>query len=128
MESIKDLQAAINLLTLELEEKSNQLTITRKDLEALEIDPYDFEEDCITCLDDCHEEYMGFCASDILKNCDPIAYRCGLLDYVDSIDKEDTEEGRELLEQIEVLEYEQESISDEIDSLLEKIEELEKDL
>ena len=28
---------------------------------------------------------IEFLASDILKNCDPVAYRCGLNDYLDCI-------------------------------------------
>jgi len=34
-------------------------------------------------LDDCNERYMGFYPSDILKSCDPIAYRLGFDDFCD---------------------------------------------
>lgn len=30
---------------------------------------------------------MEFNPSDILLNCDPVAYRCGLIDYADSIEE-----------------------------------------
>ena len=39
-------------------------------------------------LDECYEPYnlngMEFMPSTILKECDPIAYRVGLADYIDS--------------------------------------------
>jgi hypothetical protein len=34
--------------------------------------------------------FSEFYPSDILKNCDPIAYRCGFADYVDSLAEEGT--------------------------------------
>jgi hypothetical protein len=35
-------------------------------------------------LNECNPEAMGFLPSTILRNCDPIAYRCAFVDYVDS--------------------------------------------
>jgi hypothetical protein len=125
--NIKDLQKSIEVLSVTLDEKSDQLVITRTALECLELDPCDFEESYIGCLDDCNGEFMGFSASDILKNCDPIAYRCGLLDYIDSIDKEETEEGMELLAQIESLESAIEDLEADIEAIEEEIEELEEE-
>jgi hypothetical protein len=43
-------------------------------------------------LNDCYEVvtigYSEFYPADILKNCDPIAYRCGFGDYADSLAEE----------------------------------------
>lgn len=43
-------------------------------------------------LDECYPTYeingMEFFASDILKECDPIAYRVGFSDYADSLAQE----------------------------------------
>lgn len=36
-------------------------------------------------LDECYPECMGFYPSDILKGCDPIAYRCGFNNWKGSI-------------------------------------------
>lgn len=40
-------------------------------------------------LDECHQEVnifgYDFTPSDILKSCDPVAYRCGFEDYKDSL-------------------------------------------
>lgn len=46
---------------------------------------YEIEEQFKEMLDECYPSYsingMEFLASDILKECDPIAYRVGLSDY-----------------------------------------------
>ena len=31
--------------------------------------------------------YLTFYPSDIIKNCDPIAYRCGMADFEDIVEK-----------------------------------------
>ena len=46
---------------------------------------YELEEEYDDMIDECSEEikigYISFLASRVLKECDPIAYRCGLNDY-----------------------------------------------
>lgn len=46
---------------------------------------YEIEEQYKSALDECYPAYsingMEFLPSDILKECDPIAYRVGLSDY-----------------------------------------------
>lgn len=46
------------------------------------------EENYDDLIDDGYETFkIGYCeftASEILKNCDPVAYRCGIDDFVDS--------------------------------------------
>lgn len=72
-------------------------------------------------LDDCNEAYMGFCASTILKECDPIAYRIGFQEWIDALDKSDFEE-------IQDLESEIESLDDQILVCEEEIEEIEQQI
>jgi hypothetical protein len=47
-------------------------------------------------LDECYEPYkigeMTFYASDILKNCDPIAYRIGVSEHEDFMAEEEEED------------------------------------
>lgn len=54
------------------------------------------EESFDVALDDLYGSFkignMTFFASDILKSCDPIAYRCELLDYEDAFFGEDNDE------------------------------------
>lgn len=49
-------------------------------------------------LDDVYGEPMGYAASRILREVDPIAYRCGLLDWLDGegIDSDDLEDDVDL--------------------------------
>ncbi len=54
----------------------------KEDVEFL-FDRQDYDD----MLDECYPEFklgeMTFYPSDILKNCDPVAYRCGYNDYCD---------------------------------------------
>ena len=50
----------------------------------IEIDPEDYTDQYDDMLDEVEGEFMGMKASYILKEMDSIAYRCGLLDYLDS--------------------------------------------
>lgn len=106
----------------------NDLIELKYDLDNIELNPDYFKEDYDEMLDCETVEVCGmtFNPSDILKNCDPTAYRCGLLDYLDSIDKEDTEEGQELLSQIENLEEQINIEEGEIEALTEEIDSLEE--
>jgi len=57
----------------------------------------DFSSDQIESYDEllnaCHGSVqvagLTFDPSDVIFNCDPIAYRCGLSDYIDSIEDEE---------------------------------------
>lgn len=48
-----------------------------------------------------------------MRKCDPTAYRCGLLDYIDGIDVTDTEGHKAIEEEIEELEDELEALEEE---------------
>ena len=89
-------------LTEELEELNKQR-------DELDIDPDEFTEQ----YDDCLNEVCGGCvkigsleydAGRALREVDPIAYCCGLNDYVDGIEIEETEAYKDLTEEIEELE------------------------
>lgn len=47
-------------------------------------------------LDECCEEYkignLTFQPSDILESCDPVAFRIGFHEYIDSLEKEEASE------------------------------------
>jgi hypothetical protein len=70
-------------------EIENRIGEIKKDLEYFEIDPYKHEESYKECIDEQGTVVvagMKFTASRILEELDPIAYLCGLSDYVDSFD------------------------------------------
>lgn len=56
------------------------------------MEDYEIEESYKEMLDECYGVvkigYGEYWASDVLKNCDPIAYRIGLLGYTDSLEED----------------------------------------
>ena len=60
---------------------------------------------------------MEFYASDILKSCDPVAYRCSKSDYESNFDLDDCEEYNDLKDQLSDLESELEELNDQLDDL-----------
>ena len=59
----------------------------------------------------------SFYPSDILKNCDPVAYRCAKSDYEGNFDLDDCVEYPEMVEELEILESDLKSLQDELNSL-----------
>jgi len=54
-----------------------------------ELDPIDIEQRYREMLDECYPEvkigYLTFSASQIVEECDPTGFRCGAVDYADSL-------------------------------------------
>ena len=72
-------------------------------------------------LDECYDEVnicgMTYSASDALKSCDPVAYRCAKSDYEGNFDLDDCTEYTDMSEQLWDLESDLESLQDELESL-----------
>ena len=108
--------------TQQIEAKIAELTAQAKALQnqidSFELDPDDYAEQYDDMLDDVHGEFLGMNASYILKKMDPVAYRCGLLDYLDSLDQDeekmDNDECLELFNQLGEIESEIEELEDEL--------------
>ena len=94
------------------EEKALQIAALKKQIAELEdkIDNFEIDEDKYDdkydeWLDEIHGEIMigciSFLPSRILSELDPIAYRCGFSDYIDSLDIEDDEDYQELQAELE---------------------------
>ena len=64
-----------------------------------------------------HTSVGSFYPSDILKNCDPIAYRCAKSEYEGNFDLDNRTEYTDMLEELESLESDLESLKDELDNL-----------
>ena len=95
------------MTTMTAAEKAMQIAALKKQIADLEnkIDNFEIDEDKYDenydeWLDEIYGEIMigniSFLPSRILKELDPIAYRCGFSDYIDSLDIEDDEEYQEL--------------------------------
>ena len=64
-----------------------------------------------------HTSVGSFYPSDILKNCDPIAYSCDKSYYEGNFNLADCAEYVDILEELESLESDLESLQDELDAL-----------
>lgn len=87
-----------------------RIAAIRNELRNFEIDPDKHEDSYKELIDEIDGPVtiagMKFTASRILEELDPIAYRCGLADYVDSLDVTDDEEYQAL--EMELAELEDE--------------------
>lgn len=99
-------------------ELAQQAKVLQAQIDNFELDPEDYTDQYDEMLDEVHGEFMGMNASYILKNMDPVAYRCGLLDYLDSLDQDeekmDNDECLELFNQLEDIESEIEELEEEL--------------
>lgn len=89
------------------EELETEIEALKSEMEDFELDPDDYEEQWDDCLDEQGAVTIGslsYSASHTLKLVDPIAYRCGLNDYVDGLEKEEDSKYKELADKLEELE------------------------
>lgn len=107
--TITELKAAIETKKTEIKEK--QAEIDSFELTVSD-DEYDYFLDSLGEVNVCGIEFLP---SDIIKNCDPIAYRCGKSDYESGIDLNEVEEYRDLLSELQNLESELEDLETELE-------------
>ncbi len=108
-----ELENAIAIKNAEIEAK-------QREIDGFEIDPDEHEEEYKESLDsegDVNVCGLTFSPSRIIKELDPTAYRCGLLDYIDSLDVSDDPAYRELEEELKSLEYELADLEGELEEL-----------
>lgn len=99
---MKELQDKINNVKELIKAKQNEI-------DSFEIDPDDFENEYCEMLNEggpVKVAGLTFEADQIIRDLDPTAYRCGLVDYVDGIDKSEVKEYQRLEEELEELENE----------------------
>lgn len=96
----------------------NEIEALESKIEDFELDPYDLEDiycEALDCEGPVNVCGMEFNASDILREMDPTAYRCGLVDFVDGMDKTEAEEYQEMVEQLEEMKEELEDLENEFE-------------
>lgn len=112
----EELETRIEKLTETIEQKEEEI-------KNFELDPDKYEGQYIEMLDSEGTITAGgikFNPSRVLKELDPIAFSCGLNDWIDGLNKEDDETYKELVEELETLDSE-------LEELEEQLEELEED-
>ena len=112
---------------VELESKlldsQKELSDIQKEINNFDASEYVTENQYDDMLDECHDMvtigHLSYYPSTVLKEVDPIAYRCGYNDYADSVDMDldSIEDYRDLVQQKETLESEIDDIQNEIDDL-----------
>ena len=99
-------------------ELAQQAKALQAQIDGFELDPDDYTDQYDDMLDECHGDFLGMNASYILKKMDNVAYRCGLLDYLDSLDQDEekmyNDECLELFNQLEEIKSEIEELEDKL--------------
>ena len=117
---MQEIKPAKEDLMQELDEKQDELQDLEQERDNFKIDESDKENEYDEILDMGGAVDIGDVSlypSDILKECDYTAYRCGLLDYVDTLDVEEEKEYQNIEEQIDDLQYEIEILEEQIGEL-----------
>lgn len=126
--SIELLRAEVEMKEQEIRKMQSQIADKEKQQEQIELDPDDYEDQFDEFLDESTPEIeigcLTYLPSHVLKAVDPVAYRCGLIDFIDSLDVEDSDEYRELQEEIDQLQSDMEDLESEIEDLESEIEDL----
>lgn len=114
MSTIEQVQAEIKNLELAISELKSEIDGFEYSLTDSEFDDY-LDEGGVQ-----RTSVGSFYPSDILKGCDPVAYRCAKSDYESNYDLDNCEEYTDMvkdLESLESLKNDLESLQDELDSL-----------
>jgi hypothetical protein len=112
------MQDRIELLQRLIDENHIAQDIVRKQITTFELDPEDYQESFNEMLDEEGPADRTYYPSQILLDCDPIAYREGLLNYVDSLDKSEvSDDYKALVAEFEALVSEAETLADMLSEL-----------
>lgn len=101
------------------QEIKNRIAEIENELANFELDPDEYTEEYDDFLDEVSDSVrigsLEYAPSHVLKEVDPIAYRCGLNDYIDNINIEDHPVYQELTDELEDLKNELENKEVEVD-------------
>lgn len=111
LQEITEIEENIEIKNIEIQEKQDEI-------DGFELDSDDYEDSYDDMLNDCYPELFNMLPSRILSECDPIAYRCGMSDYLDSLEVSDDEKYQELESEIEGLNSELEELETELTELV----------
>jgi len=109
----------VEQLKRDIEDKQGEIATIQSNIETLEYTCDDAQFDDF--LDDVEQSVtiygMEFYPSDILKHCDPVAYRCAKADYEANFDVSDCEEYQDLQSELDELESQLDDLQSELDDL-----------
>ena len=129
MNTIDQVQNAIAEVESLLENINQQIKDKRHEIDSFEYSCSDDEYD--EMLDDVYGDVeicgMTYSSSRALKLLDPVAYRCGKIDFESNYDLDDVEEYTDLKDELESLEDRLSDLENELDELNDELESLEND-
>ena len=109
----------VEQLKRDIEDKQGEIATIQSNIETFEYTCT--EEQFDDFLDDVEQSVniygIEFYPSDILKNCDPVAYRCAKADYEANFDVSDCEEYQEFQSELDELESQLDDLQSELDDL-----------
>ena len=115
-QQIEAVEAEMNSINEQIENLQSQLDHFEYEVSESEFDDY---------LDGCYETVtvagMEFYPSDILKSCDPVAYRCAKSDYESNYDVEDCAEWQDLDRELLDLRYKLEDLESDLEALQDEL-------
>lgn len=110
-QQIEMLESKIDLIKGDIENKQSEIDNFEYEVSESDFDSYLDDEGSVTVCG------LEFYPSDILKSCDPVAYRCAKSDYESNYDLDDVAEYSDLKEELESLESELEDLESELEDL-----------
>lgn len=129
MTNLETLKAQIARLETVIAEWQDSIQSKQSEIDNFEYECSESEFDEV--LDDCHESYslgsMTFYPSDVLKSCDPIAYRISKSEYESDYDLDDCEEYMDLKDELESLEEQLSDLESELSDSQDELDSLESE-
>lgn len=123
------IQDQIEALEHNISELNNEIESKQKEIDSFEYEMSESEFD--DYLDDCYPTVtvagMVFCASDILKSCDPVVYRCIKSDCESDYELDDLDEYQDLKDELEALEGQLEDLESELEDFQDQLDSLDSE-
>ena len=110
-QQVEMLESKIDSIKADIENKQSEIDNFEYEVSESDFDSYLDDEGSVAVCG------IEFYPSDILKSCDPIAYRCAKSDYESNYDLDDVAEYADLKDELEELESELEDLESELEDL-----------
>ena len=133
MNTIEQVRAQIRHLERDIEDKQGEICSAQSNIETFEyeVSESEFDEFLDEFLDESEGSItvagMEFSPSDILKSCDPVAYRCAKNDFESNYDLDNCEDYNDLKDELETLEDQLSDLENDLIELNAEIDSLEND-
>ena len=129
MTTINEMNAQIEVLERAIEDKQSEICTAQSNIETFEYECSD--DEFSDWIDSIYLEVsigsLTFSPSEVMKELDPIAYRCSKSDYESDYDLDDCEEYTDLKDELESLENELEDLESELSDLQDELDNLESE-